>query len=74
MLMLPNAWCRRRQALVAACAREASRAIILSGGADEPALAMAAIGAADILVATLRWRWKGRWSRRSMASAGVACS
>jgi hypothetical protein len=42
-----------RQALVAACAREASRAMILPGGADEPAPTIAAIGAADILVATL---------------------
>jgi hypothetical protein len=42
-----------RHALVAACAREASRATILAGGGDELAPTIAAIGAADILVATL---------------------
>jgi len=42
-----------RQALAAACAREVSGATILSGGADDVAPTTAAIGAADILVATL---------------------
>jgi hypothetical protein len=42
-----------RHALVAACAREAPGATILSGGADDLPPTIAAIGAADILVATL---------------------
>jgi Domain of unknown function (DUF5671) len=42
-----------RHALVAACAREASKATILSGGADAPAPTIAAISAADMLVVTL---------------------
>jgi hypothetical protein len=42
-----------RHELVEACAREAPGATILSGGADEPAQAITALGAADILVATL---------------------
>jgi hypothetical protein len=49
-----------RQALLAACAREAPGATILAGGTDEPAQAIAAIGAADILVATLAVILDGR--------------
>jgi len=42
-----------RHALVAACAREASGATMLSGGPDDLPTTVAAIGAADILLTTL---------------------
>jgi len=48
-----------RHALVAACAREASAATMLSGGTDAVVPAIAAIGAADILLTTLALALEG---------------
>jgi hypothetical protein len=48
-----------QHALVAACAREASGATILSGGADALSPTIAAIGAADILITTLEIALEG---------------